>query len=150
MDAIQLLKDDHQKVRDLFEQLEQITDDAEQQSLFEQIRDELTTHAFVEETVFYPALNPYETFTDLLEDSFEDHQEMKDLIAEIEESGVASDEFLDQIEDLRDLVEEHVEVEETELLPKARDVLSADEFERLGRHMLDAREGAKKRPQRAA
>ena len=143
-DAIEMLKEDHRIVRELFEELEELSDDAPRQPVFDRLRDELLAHAFVEETVFYTALTQFDSLADLLDDSFEDHREMKDVLLEIEEVGVGSDEFLDQIEDLRDLVEEHVDIEEAELFPYARDVLPEDEYARLGQLLADARDGAKK------
>ena len=56
-DAIKLLKDDHDKVRDLFEQLMDTTERATKKrtKLIEQINKELKIHTTIEEEIFYPA-----------------------------------------------------------------------------------------------
>src|SRR6187549_3555663 len=56
MNALDLLTEDHQKVRQLFERAQQIRDNDEKKELFDQIDTELALHAEIEETIFYPAL----------------------------------------------------------------------------------------------
>ena len=56
--AINMLTDDHAKVRKMFKQFEKMKekmDDAEKSDLVQQICMELTLHAQVEEEIFYPA-----------------------------------------------------------------------------------------------
>lgn len=55
MDAIAMLKADHRKVEDLFEQFEKASGKAKKQSLAETVCLELKVHAEIEEEVFYPA-----------------------------------------------------------------------------------------------
>lgn len=159
MDALQILREDHEKLKGLFERIEEAEDDADRRSIFEELRDEILAHSFVEETVFYPAFSPFESFAELLEDSIDDHHEMKELLEEMEDivpvdvlagQDAESGEFLDQLEDLRDLVEEHIETEELELFPRVADVLNSEELERLGRLTFDAHAGAKRKSGRAA
>src|SRR5947207_13483713 len=57
MNALELLEHDHQKVKALFEQGQQIEDKKQQKQIFKEIKSELETHARIEETIFYPALN---------------------------------------------------------------------------------------------
>ena len=56
LDAVDLLKADHQEVRKLFDQLDTITkegaSDAEKSTLVAKIRDELSVHESVENEVF--------------------------------------------------------------------------------------------------
>ena len=51
MNALELLKLDHQTVKELFEQAEQIEDGKEQKKVFRQIKKELDTHAGIEENL---------------------------------------------------------------------------------------------------
>jgi hypothetical protein len=51
MDALELLKKDHQKVKELFEQGQQTKDKKQQKQIFKEIKSELETHARIEETV---------------------------------------------------------------------------------------------------
>ena len=90
-DAIALLKEDHRKVEDLFEQFENAKGDGRKQKLALEICKELTIHAIIEEEIFYPSVEG-KVDEDLLKESFVEHDAAKVLIAEIE-AGEPSDEF---------------------------------------------------------
>jgi hypothetical protein len=110
-DAIALLKEDHRKVEDLFEQFEKARGDGRKEKLALQICQELTIHTIIEEEIFYPALEG-KVDDDLLKESFVEHDAAKALIAEIE-AGEPSDDFFDaKVKVLQEQIEHHVEEEE--------------------------------------
>lgn len=146
MDAFQLLKADHQKVAQLFDQLESASGKAKLQ-VFEQIRTELELHTLVEETYFYPALEKPKQTHDLTLEAYEEHNVVKNLLQELSGSRNPNDEWEAQAKVLRENVEHHVEEEENELFPKAEQVLSEDEVEELGDQM--AAEKQRKQGQKA-
>jgi hypothetical protein len=111
MDAITLLRDDHRKVEDLFEQFEKASGDGRKQKLALEICKELTVHTIIEEEIFYPAIEG-KVEEDLLKESFVEHDAAKVLIAEIEAGG-PSDEYYDaKVKVLKEEIEHHVEEEE--------------------------------------
>jgi len=55
MNALDLLKEDHDRVDKLFQKVE-ATEEGEHMDLFEQINSELEVHTHIEETIFYPAM----------------------------------------------------------------------------------------------
>ncbi|HEX6409953.1 MAG TPA: hemerythrin domain-containing protein [Sphingomicrobium sp.] len=111
MDAITLLRDDHRKVEDLFEQFEKATGDGRKQKLALEICKELTIHTIIEEEIFYPSIEG-KVDEDLLKESFVEHDAAKVLIAEIEAGG-PSDEYYDaKVKVLKEEIEHHVEEEE--------------------------------------
>lgn len=55
-DALQMLADDHRTVEALFEKYDNARGEAAQQKIVQQICQELTIHAMIEEQVFYPAI----------------------------------------------------------------------------------------------
>lgn len=110
-DAIALLKEDHRKVEDLFEQFEKAKGDERKQKLALEICKELTIHTILEEEIFYPAIKG-KVEEDLLKESFVEHDAAKVMIAEIE-AGDPSDEFYDsKVKVLSEEIEHHVEEEE--------------------------------------
>ena len=110
-DAIALLKEDHRKVEDLFEQFEKAKGDERKQKLALEICKELTIHTILEEEIFYPAVKG-KVEEDLLKESFVEHDAAKVMIAEIE-AGDPSDEFYDsKVKVLSEEIEHHVEEEE--------------------------------------
>jgi hypothetical protein len=111
MDAITLLRDDHRKVEELFEQFEKATGDGRKQKIALEICKELTIHTIIEEEIFYPAIEG-KVDEDLLKESFVEHDAAKVMIAEIE-GGEPSDEFYDaKVKVLKEEIEHHVEEEE--------------------------------------
>ena len=111
MDAITLLREDHRKVEDLFEQFEKATGDGRKQKIALEICKELTIHTMLEEEIFYPACEG-KVEEDLLKESFVEHDAAKVLIAEIEAGG-PSDEYYDaKVKVLKEEIEHHVKEEE--------------------------------------
>jgi hemerythrin superfamily protein len=145
MDAFELLKNDHAKVSTLFDRIEPATDATTRQQLFAQLKQELDLHAHIEETVLYPVLKGMAATRDITEEGYEEHQEVKDLLAELEETPADSEEWSDMIMELRENVEHHVEEEEGEMFTKAREVLSEQQLNDIG-----ARLSAEKQKQQKA
>jgi iron-sulfur cluster repair protein YtfE (RIC family) len=72
MEALELLKQDHQKVKELFEQAEDCEPGTEQKRIFRQIKTELETHTRIEESVFYPAMQKHEQLKEMVRESLEE------------------------------------------------------------------------------
>jgi hemerythrin superfamily protein len=143
MNALEILKQDHQKVKELFQEAtrgEQNT----RKDLFDKIDTELEIHAHIEETVFYPALEEHEELKDMVAEAFEEHQEVKTLLEEIEELGSESHDFGAKLQELMESVEHHVAEEEGEMFPKVREVFDERELEELG-NQLNAAKGIQQR-----
>ena len=69
MNALDLLTDDHQKVKRLFEQAQQIQDNQQKKEMFDKIDMELAIHADIEETVFYPALEEHDALKEMVREA---------------------------------------------------------------------------------
>ena len=135
MDALELLKQDHQKIKRLFKAVKEATDFNKRRQLFDQIETELEMHAHLEETVFYPAIEEYEQLKDIVAEALQEHQEAKTLLQEIEELGSEREEFDSNFEELMESVEHHVEEEEDEMFPKVRRHLDSSKLEQLGKEL---------------
>ena len=111
-DAIALLKDDHRKVEELFEQFEKASGDGRKEKLAQEICLELSVHAQIEEEIFYPACEG-KVEEDLLKESYVEHDAAKVLIAQISSGSGESDEFFDsKVKVLQEEIEHHVQEEE--------------------------------------
>ena len=132
MDALDLLKQDHAKVNELFEDIEDAAGMSGQKDIFAQIKNELETHSHIEESVFYPAMEKYQDLKEMVREALEEHREVKALLNEME-SLSDEEEFEAQLEELKDNVEHHAdEEEEGKMFPKVRELVSANELEKLG------------------
>ena len=111
-DAITLLKDDHREVKKLFKEFESAKGDGRKQKLAHQICLELTVHAEIEETIFYPACQGT-VDEDELKEGYVEHDAAKLMIAEIEANESADDEFFDtKVHVLQEEIEHHIKEEE--------------------------------------
>ena len=134
MDAFNLLKEDHRKVEELFEQLES-SRGAAKLRVFEQIKMELDLHTHIEEKIFYPALEKPRQTHDLTLEAYEEHDVVRKLLKEMSKAKSATEEWEAQGKVLQENVEHHVEEEENELFPKAQSALSEEQIEELGEEM---------------
>ncbi|HEX3185576.1 MAG TPA: hemerythrin domain-containing protein [Pyrinomonadaceae bacterium] len=139
MDAFNLLKADHRKVAELFEQLESASG-KRKLDVFAQIKTELDLHAYIEEKVFYPALEEPSETHDLTLEAYEEHKQVKTLLSQLGRGRTANDEWQAKAKVLQENVEHHVEEEENELFKKARAVLSKDQIEELGMRLEEEKE----------
>ncbi len=139
-DAIALLKADHRKVEELFEQFEKASGDGRKQKLALEICKELTIHTILEEEIFYPACEG-NVEEDLLKESVVEHDAAKVMIAEIE-AGEPSDDFYDaKVKVLQEEIEHHVQEEEQRgkgMFAQARD--SDMDLDALGEQMATRKE----------
>ena len=145
MNAFQLLKEDHQKVSGIFQQLEPTTERAEKTrtELFAKLNEELTIHAKIEEAIFYPAIKQAAETREVVLEGFEEHHVIKMLLKELESTPVDTEQWTAKLKVLQENVEHHVEEEEGEMFQKARQVVSEDEINRLGAQMDEMKQQLK-------
>jgi hypothetical protein len=134
MNPFQLLKNDHQIVSGLFDQIESASGQAKTQ-LFTRLKSELDVHALIEEKVFYPALENKKESREITLEAYEEHKVVKDLLADLGNGSAVDEEWDAKLKVLRENVDHHVEEEEGELFDKAGDVLSDEDLDRLGDEM---------------
>lgn len=147
MNALELLKEDHQAVKELFEQAEGTEDEKVKRKLFAEIQAELDTHARIEETIFYPAMEKHDGLKDMVLESLEEHKQIKTLLKEIDNLKSGSEKFEPKLKVLMENVEHHAEEEEEgKMFPKIRDIVSEEGLEALGQEL----EAAKNKRQRKA
>lgn len=135
-DAIDLLTTQHRAVEEMFQRMEQQKPgSAEHRRLFGELADALAVHATIEEKIFYPSVKRSET-GDLLEESVEEHLEVKRILATLLETAQDGD-VSAELEELAGLTEEHVIEEEQELFPTVRKLMAAEELRELAMRMTE-------------
>ena len=152
MNAIELLKEDHQEAMDLMEQLEEITGDFDEESeegiisnepvqLFSQLKTALTLHTQLEEAIFYPTMKQFDETRDMISGALEEHQEVDQILNEMSTMSPGDEDFQDKLEELRDSVEHHIDEEENELFPKAEELCGEERLNQMGQQMLQMKQG---------
>jgi hemerythrin superfamily protein len=109
--AVALLKADHRKVEDLFEQFEKASRTDHKEKLAIQICTELTIHATIEEEIFYPACQG-EVEDRKMDEAYVEHDGAKVLIAEIEAAEADADFYDAKVKVLSEMIKHHVKEEE--------------------------------------
>ena len=117
--AITLLRADHQKVTDLFENFEKSRATAKKKVIAQEICKELTVHATIEEEIFYPAAKAALKDKEMVPEALVEHDGVKKLIAEIEGSN-EGEMFDARVKVLSELIKHHVKEEQTELFPAVK------------------------------
>ena len=148
MDATALLKADHDKVKALFKEANELGDRAfaARAKLFQEIDRELELHTQVEEQIFYPALKAKTKAAtperDEVLEAYEEHAGAKELIGKIERTDPKDETYKAKVQVLSEMVIHHAEEEESEMFKQARKLLSKGELEALGDEIAAFKEKA--------
>jgi hemerythrin superfamily protein len=150
MNALTLLKQDHQNVEGLFTRFEELASGNGTKAKGEvvhKIITQLSIHAAIEEQVFYPAVR--EALVDVnptILEALEEHHAVKMLLVEIEKLPPTAERFDAKVTVMIENVRHHVKEEEDELFPKVREAMTVQQLEELGDALNAAKEGAPTRP----
>ncbi len=141
MDAIKLLKDDHDLMRKLLRELTDTTARGikTRKTLLDKIKANLEAHTQIEEEIFYPAFKRNGKKADddqMYFEALEEHRAAGDLVLpDLVGTDPASEKFSGRAKVLKELVEHHADEEEKDMFPRARRILSKAELGRLGESM---------------
>src|SRR6187200_3000782 len=137
MDAITLLKTDHDKVKRLLTELESTTERGvkTRTELFATIKGELTLHEIVEEEIFYPELKAHPKAQDIVLEAYEEHHVVDLLMGELEALDVSDETWGAKALVMKENIEHHIEEEEGEMFKQARRVFDTAELDDLGARM---------------
>ena len=143
-DAIALLKTDHATIKKMFEKEEKLTkrDGQKKHDIFNQIKAALEVHATIEEEIFYPAVKKArsENVKDEVREAYEEHKQIKSLLAQISSITSADETYDMKIKVLKEDVEHHIKEEEGEMFPDAKKFLGEHQLIELGAKLESRKE----------
>ena len=134
-EALEMLREDHQKVKDLFEEFEKAEEDDEKLRIVRTALTELQIHATLEEEIFYPAVRELMDDDDQMDEALEEHHVAKLIMAELADMEPGDEHFDAKFKVLAESVKHHIEEEESEILPKAEEMEL--DHEELGEEMSE-------------
>ena len=139
MDAMKLLKDDHDEAKKMLERLDETTERAvkTRQELFTKLKSELVVHEAIEEEIFYPALKEHAEAKDIVLEAYEEHNVVDMVMSEIEQTPLEDETWKAKFTVMKENLEHHIEEEEGEMFKQARDVFDKDTLEQLGERMQE-------------
>ena len=140
MDIYSLIRDDHQRVMALFDELQKSEDAHERERLFDRLKKEILTHKEAEERTFYAALSMLPELVDRIEEAMEEHADQEELLEELDGLDTEDEDFTVQLNELREEVEHHVSEEENEIFSRAQQHLTAEQARKIAKEMLAEKE----------
>ena len=138
MDAIAMLKMQHQEVDELFDRIQHASPE-EKILLLGQISERLTLHATIEERHFYPFCMRM-GIQDMVDHSLEEHAQVKQLIAEILSLKRHDPRVIENVQQLQQSVQSHVAEEESAFFPRLMSLTSPEDLVNLGTEMRSTME----------
>ncbi len=148
MNAIELLKDDHQRVLKMLDDITGTTERAvkKRTELLAQIEAELKIHTQIEEEDFYPAYRNAggKPSLKMYHEAVEEHRAVEALVLpDLMDTDPGTVEFSGRVKVLKEMLEHHIEEEEGEMFPEASKLLSKEELTLLGEQMAAKRKSLK-------
>ena len=145
MDAVKLLKRDHDEVKKMLTDLENTTERAEKTRTegLATLKHELEIHEAIEEEVFYPALKEHPKTKELALEGYEEHHVVDMVMAEIEGVEPKDETWMAKFTVMKESLEHHIEEEEGEMFPQAEQVFGDSELDELGDRMQARKEELK-------
>ena len=142
MNAISLLKTDHDRMKKLLEEGEKTTERGvkTRTELLGTIKQELTVHERIEEEIFYPALKSHPKARDVVLEGYEEHHVVDQVMGELEATDVSDETWGAKFKVMKENIEHHIEEEEGEMFKHARQVFDASELEQLGTRMEELKQ----------
>jgi hemerythrin-like domain-containing protein len=149
MNAIDLLIEDHEKVKDILTRLTESTERAvkTRTELLQKLEMEVTIHTQLEEQILYPAYKEAggKEELEMYHEAKEEHRTVDSLVLpDLKATDPGSVEFSGRAKVCKELLEHHIEEEESEMFPKARELFDKARLEEMGQQMTELRNQLKK------
>ena len=145
MDALSLLKDDHDKVKKMLNELDETTERAvkTREEVFTKLKRELEIHETIEEEILYPALKKHAEAKDIVLEAFEEHDVVNMILGQLVETPYDDETWGAKLTVMKENLEHHIEEEEDDMFKKARDIFDRDVLVELGEEMAARKEELK-------
>jgi hemerythrin-like domain-containing protein len=139
MNAIQLLKKDHEKAKQAFLEI-QAASVAQRAQLWAELEPELKAHEEIEEVALYSPvaqeLGPRDlTLKEWPQHHHEEVSEAEALIQKIDGLDPTTDEWIEMVEELQEILEHHIQEEEGDIWPRIQQAWDEPKLEHAGQRM---------------
>jgi hemerythrin superfamily protein len=134
-----VLQTDHRKVDLLFREIEEAKTHEKALAIFRQLKMDLNAHSIAEEESVYMRFQSLAALKEYLTEARQDHADIRVLLEEATDVQDEHDAFLDKIDELHQLVSQHVEEEENQLFKLVRKNSSEELRRDLAQQFLKAK-----------
>ena len=151
LDVVDILTADHRDMLALLGQIESTTDPAQRRDLADTVIAEVMRHAVAEEMHVYPAVKEHvPNGAQEVEHDKEEHDEIVQLMKELEDVDAAEPRFMDLVRQLEAQLRHHANDEETDQFPQLRAHIPVEKLVDLGEKVERAKKLAPTRPHPSA
>jgi hemerythrin-like domain-containing protein len=138
MNAIQFLKNEHDKAKRAFAEI-QAASGSQRAQLWANLEPELKTHEQIEEEALYgpvaQEVGPKdESLKEWQEQHHEEVSEAEAVIEEIDDLDPSADEWIEKVEELKETLEHHIQEEEGTIWPRIEQAWDRSKLEHAGPH----------------
>lgn len=150
MNAIDMLVADHERVKAILEQLSDSTERGvkKRTDLLAKLEMEITLHTQLEEEILYPAFKAAGSKEQdvMYYEAKEEHRTVDSLVLpDLKATDPGTVEFSGRVKVVKELLEHHIEEEESEMFPQAQKLLGDEKLEELGAQMEAMKKAAHKK-----
>jgi hemerythrin-like domain-containing protein len=144
MNVFDVLKADHEKVQKILDQMQHTSERAgkRRQQLLKSLDESLVPHMYAEENYFYQILlDETEEKTTSFE-AIEEHRAAKMVLADLHEAALDDPRWPARLKVLKELIEHHIEEEESEVFKLARTVIDKDRASSVAKRFKEMKKEA--------
>lgn len=146
--AIEMLKEDHEKVRKLLNDLAETSERAgkKREELLEKIEKELKIHTTIEEEIFYPAFRKAKgkEHEKMYFEAIEEHRAVDKLVLpDLKKTEAESEKFSGRAKVLKELIEHHADEEEQDMFPEADKSMDKAVLDEVAEKMAERKKAMK-------
>ncbi len=144
MDIFDVITSDHEKVKKILEQMEQTSARAakRRETLLESLSTNFLAHAYAEEQFFYQILLDESSDKEVAYQALEEHKAAKAVLTDLEEAPADDPRWSARLKVLKELVEHHIEEEETTVFDLARSLMDEDRATDIAHHFKELKKEA--------
>ncbi|MEB0040407.1 MULTISPECIES: hemerythrin domain-containing protein [unclassified Pseudomonas] len=140
MNAIDMLVQDHVRVKEILTQLSESSDRAlkKRADLLTKLEMELIIHTQLEEEILYPAFKAAGSKEQdiMYYEAKEEHRTVDSLVLpDLKVTDPSTPEFAGRVKVVKELLEHHIEEEEEEMFPQCEELLGKEKLEEIGKEM---------------
>ena len=128
---LKVLETEHRQVKQMLKELVNAEDASEREEIFGRLKPELEAHSHGEEEAFYPLLKEEQESKTTAIEAFVEHHMAEALIQEMDGMQKDDEEWEARAKVLKDVVEHHIEEEESEIWKEARKLLGKEKLTEL-------------------
>jgi hemerythrin superfamily protein len=135
-----LLKNDHNMVKGLIKD----TIDKRDTKNFDEIKVQLEIHMMGEEKYLYPALREKDKAK--MDKSYQEHHVGKLVLHELKKTDKDNERWIPKMKVLNDILDHHIDEEENQIFPRARDLLDKDQEQDIFKKIKRSKSLMEKQP----